>query len=252
MANRRLRGRPTTTMAGTTLFCTFWGRNILFHNNADGTFTDVTRKPGFIRRKAAGGTGCTFLDYDRDGTSRSLRLQLCRPRSGPSALNGPMPLSASGRGVPTMCGPRGFARRHQHPLSQQRRRNLQRCLRQGGILAPGPRYSITSVSYDFSTTTDGRTFMLPSIPCPASSFRNNHDGTFTDVAVQARAAPTTPTDTSRPAWESVLADYDCDGWLDIFKTNFAGRHLRPLFTTTAIGTLHRPLVRTPASAAYNN
>jgi hypothetical protein len=27
--------------------------------------------------------------------------------------------------------------------------------------------------------------------------------------------------TSRRAWASPLADYDCDGWLDIFKTNFA-------------------------------
>src|SRR3989454_6060331 len=28
------------------LFCCFWGHNILFHNNGDGTFTDVTRNAG--------------------------------------------------------------------------------------------------------------------------------------------------------------------------------------------------------------
>ncbi len=45
-------GRPafawaiTTTTDGTILFCCFWGHNILFRNNGDGTFTDVTHKAG--------------------------------------------------------------------------------------------------------------------------------------------------------------------------------------------------------------
>jgi hypothetical protein len=49
------------------LFCTFWGHNILFHNNGNGTFTDVTHKAGLVPGKGRWGTGCTFLDYDRDG-----------------------------------------------------------------------------------------------------------------------------------------------------------------------------------------
>src|SRR6266576_3105628 len=49
------------------LFCTFWGRNILFHNNGNGTFTDVTRKAGLYQEQIRWGAGCTFLDYDRDG-----------------------------------------------------------------------------------------------------------------------------------------------------------------------------------------
>src|ERR1022692_3922329 len=49
------------------LFCCFWGHNILFHNNGDGTFTDVTHKSGLAQKKGRWGTGCSFLDYDRDG-----------------------------------------------------------------------------------------------------------------------------------------------------------------------------------------
>src|SRR5215472_15748283 len=49
------------------LFCCFWGHNILFHNNGDGTFTDVTKKAGVYDSQIRWGAGCTFLDYDRDG-----------------------------------------------------------------------------------------------------------------------------------------------------------------------------------------
>ena len=49
------------------LFCCFWGHNILFHNNGDGTFTDVTRKAGVYDERVRWGSGCTFVDYDRDG-----------------------------------------------------------------------------------------------------------------------------------------------------------------------------------------
>src|SRR6266851_945411 len=56
------------------LFCCFWGHNILFHNNGDGSFTDITRKAGVYDDRIRWGAGCTFLDYDRDG---NLDLFVC-------------------------------------------------------------------------------------------------------------------------------------------------------------------------------
>ena len=54
----------------------------------------------------------------------------------------------------------------------------------------------------------------------ASSSKNNHDGTFTDIAVMAGCAYSD--DGHEQAGMGVaVADYDCDGWFDIFKTNFA-------------------------------
>ncbi len=44
---------------------TNYGKNILYHNNGNGTFTDVTAKAGV----EAGGWSCSagFFDYDNDG-----------------------------------------------------------------------------------------------------------------------------------------------------------------------------------------
>ena len=50
------------------LFVTYWGQNVLYRNNGDGTFTDVTKEAGLIACQSAGGApACTFVDYDRDG-----------------------------------------------------------------------------------------------------------------------------------------------------------------------------------------
>src|SRR5215470_6301611 len=49
------------------LFITYYGRNALYHNNGNGTFTDVTEKAGLPVTGVRWGSGCTFIDYDRDG-----------------------------------------------------------------------------------------------------------------------------------------------------------------------------------------
>ena len=51
------------------LFVTYYGQNALFRNNGNGTFTDVTAQAGLIQPgpKIRWNTGCTFVDYDRDG-----------------------------------------------------------------------------------------------------------------------------------------------------------------------------------------
>jgi hypothetical protein len=200
------------------LFCTFWGRNILFHNNGDGTFTDVTRKAGLYQEKGRWGTGCSFLDYDRDG---HLDLFVCNfvaldPDHPPSMDNAAF---CQWKGVPTMCGPRGLPGDTNILYHNNGDGTFTDVSAKAGILAPGPRYSISSVSYDFDN--DGWPDIYVAVDSmPSILFQNNHDGTFTDIAVQAGCAYNA--DGHEQAGMGIgVADYDGDGWLDIFKTNFA-------------------------------
>jgi hypothetical protein len=200
------------------LFCTFWGHNILFRNNGNGTFTDVTQKAGLSQAKGRWGTGCSFLDYDRDG---HLDLFVCNfvklaPDKLPSINDASF---CQWKGIPTMCGPRGLPGDTNILYHNNGDGTFTDVSEKAGILKPGPRYSITSVSYDFDN--DGWPDIYVAVDSmPSILFKNNQDGTFTDIAVMAGCAYND--DGHEQAGMGLgVADYDCDGWFDIFKTNFA-------------------------------
>jgi hypothetical protein len=200
------------------LFCTFWGHNILFRNNGDGTFSDVTKQAGLHNEEIRWGSGCTFLDYNRDG---NLDLFVCNyikldPAKTPDP-NGP-PL-CQWKGVPVMCGPRGLTGDTNILYRNNGDGTFTDVSERSGILKPGGRYSITAVSYDFDN--DGWPDIYVAVDSqPSILFQNNHDGTFTDVAVVAGCAYS-DNGHEQAGMGLAVADYDCDGWFDIFKTNFA-------------------------------
>jgi hypothetical protein len=113
------------------LFVTYYGQNVLYRNNGNGTFTDVTEKAGLMQPgpKIRWNTGCTFVDYDRDGhldlfvaNYVDFDLKTARkPEDGPCTY----------KGMLVACGPPGTAGRAQPSVSQQRQRDVHGCEREG-------------------------------------------------------------------------------------------------------------------------
>ncbi len=200
------------------LFCTFWGQNRLMRNNGNGTFTDCTRQAGLLQSRVRWGAGCTFLDYDRDG---HLDLFVCNYLQLDPAK---IPLASDThfcqwKGVPIMCGPRGLPADTNLLYRNNGDGTFTDVSERAGILKPGPRYSITAVSYDFDN--DGWPDLYIAVDSqPSILFQNNHDGTFTDIATAAGCAYSDGGH-EQAGMGVAVADYDCSGNLSIFKTNFA-------------------------------
>ncbi len=89
------------------LYVTYYGANRLYHNQK-GVFTEVGADSGTAGSGKAWGSGCAFIDYDRDG-----RLDLIVANYVDFDLStAPSPgerASCVWKGVPVMCGPRGLA-----------------------------------------------------------------------------------------------------------------------------------------------
>ena len=200
------------------LFCTSWGHNVLWHNNGDGTFMDVTKKAGLYDDRVRWGSGCTWLDYDRDShldlfVANYIDLDISKvPAPGENGY-------CQWKGIPVMCGPRGLPGGSNILYHNNGDGTFTDVSAKAGILKPGPRYSITAVAYDFDN--DGWPDIYVAVDSePSILFHNNKNGTFTDVAVMAGCAYNE--DGQEQAGMGVgVSDYDCDGNFDIFKTNFS-------------------------------
>jgi enediyne biosynthesis protein E4 len=157
------------------------------------------------------------------------------------------PETCQWRGIPVMCGPRGLPGDTNVLYHNKGNGTFTDVTEAAGILKPGPRYSITAVAYDFDN--DGWPDIYVAVDSePSILFHNNHDGTFTDVGVTAGCAYSE--DGHEQAGMGVaVGDYDCDGWFDIFKTNFAD-DTSNLYHNNGDGTFSD--VAFPAGVAVNS
>jgi len=199
------------------LYVTYYGQNHLYHNNR-GVFTDVSKIAGIAGNGKSWGSGCAFIDYNRDG-----RLDLFVANYVDLNLSTtPVPGDGSScvwKGVPVMCGPRGLPAA-KNILYQNRGdgtfadvTSKARIDQTSGHFA----MSVSTLDYDDDGWPD---IYVACDSAPSILYHNNHDGTFSDVAITAGVA-FNEDGREQAGMGSTIADYNGDGRLDIFKTNFS-------------------------------
>ena len=200
------------------LFVTYYGQNRLYRNGGDGTFQDVTTRAGMTSARTRWGTGCAFLDYDRDGrldllAANYIDLDLATAPTPDSGL-------CRYKGVPVACGPPGLPGGKNVLYRNKGDGTFEDASQRAGILKASGTYGLGVSTLDFDD--DGWVdAYVANDSNPSTLYRNNRDGTFTDVAVAAGCAYSQ--DGKPQAGMGVaIGDYDRTGTMDIFKTNFAG------------------------------
>ncbi len=200
------------------LFISGYGKNLLYHNNGNGTFTEVAEKAGVANNRTRWGSGCAFLDYDRDGYLDLFVASYIDfdPKTAPLPETGPCLY----KGVMVACGPPGLAGGVNTLYHNNGDGTFTDVSEKAGITRTNGTYGLGVLVADFDN--DGwPDIYVADDSAPAVLYHNNKNGTFTDIGVEAGCAFSI--DGKPQAGMGVTAgDYDRDGWLDIFKTNFAG------------------------------
>ena len=213
------------------IFVSTYGKNTLYHNNGTGTFREVAEKAGVSNNRTRWGSGCAFLDYDRDGyldlfVASYIDLDL---KTAPLPETGPCLY----KGVTVACGPPGLTGGINMLFHNEGNGTFTDVSEKSGITKTNGTYGLGVLTGDFDN--DGWSdIYVANDSAPAALYHNNKNGTFTDIGIEAGCAFSI--DGKPQAGMGVSAgDYDRDGWLDIFKTNFSG-DTSSLYHNTGKGT----------------
>lgn len=202
------------------LFVTYYGQNALYRNNGDGTFTDMTEKAGLIQPgpKTRWNTGCTFVDYDRDGNldlfvANYVDMQLANwplPKAGPCTY----------KGILVACGPPGLPGGKNILYHNNGDGTFTDVSEKAGMWNVIGTYGLSVAASDLND--DGwPDIYVANDSAAATLYQNQKDGTFKDVAVDSGAA-LSPSGLPQAGMGVAIGDYNRDGTLDIVKTNFSG------------------------------
>jgi hypothetical protein len=200
------------------LFLTYYGQNRLYRNNGDGTFTDVTAKAGLLHPKTRYSTGCTFLDYNRDGlldlfVSNYLEFDMATAAKPSLAVP-----HCNYEGIPTYCGPGGLPKAQNYLYRNNGDGTFTDVSKESGIAAQRGSYGLTAISFD--ADEDGWPDIL--VVCdssPSLLLMNNHDGTFREEAL-FRGLALSGDGQQMAGMGGALGDYNLDGHTDVVKTHF--------------------------------
>ena len=200
------------------LYVTYYGQNRLYRNNGNGTFTDVTAQSGLGSNATRFGSGCTFVDYNRDGWLDLFVANYCDIDLATAAKPSLERPNCNFEGVPVNCGPSGLA----FPTNLLYRNNgdgtFTDVSKQSGVAAMRGSYGLTAAAFDVDE--DGWPDIL--VACdstPSLLLMNNHDGTFREEALP-RGIALSSDGKDMAGMGLGIGDYDCDGHLDVVRTHY--------------------------------
>jgi hypothetical protein len=202
------------------IFVSQYGDNLLFRNNGDGTFTEVGRQAGLRSTARRWGTGCAFLDYDRDGFVDLFVANYVDFDPATAPLPGSSPTRCRWKGIPVFCGPQGLAGGQNVLYHNDGDGTFTDVSRAAGILHPAGTYYALGVAVA-DLDNDGWPDIY--VACDSTAnilYHNNRDGTFTDIGVESGAAYDQD-GKEQAGMGAAAADYDGDGFLDLVVTNFS-------------------------------
>ena len=177
--------------------------NALYHNNRDGTFTDVTVGAGVSG--TAYGMGVAVGDYDGDGFPDLYVTQYPHSILYHNDGDGTFTDVTAKAGV---AAPGWATSAVWFDYDNDGRLDL--------FVCHFVDYSKDKLKFCGDKLTDERVYCIPTIydPMPCWLFHNNGDGTFTDVSKESGIAQSLA-----KAWGVVAADINNDGWMDLYVAN---------------------------------
>ena len=192
------------------LYVTGYGSAILYHNNGNGTFTDVTAKAG-VADEGQWSTSAGWFDYDKDGY-----LDLVVTNYLDWSPKNNIWCGEKKPGYRSYCNPNNYKGQKTKLYHNNHDGTFADVSMKSGVGIPESK-GMGVVLADFND--DGwPDIAIANDTWPNFLFQNNHDGTFTDVSLISGLAASE--DGHYEAGMGIdAADVDGDGLLDVYITH---------------------------------
>jgi hypothetical protein len=191
------------------LYVTQYGSSILYHNNGDGTFSDVTQKAGVAASGWA--SSAVWFDYDNDGR---LDLFVCRFVDFSKGKNKFCGNSATRERY--YCVPRVYDPMPSWLFHNNGDGTFTDVSKESGIAQyPGKAWGVVACDIN----NDGHMDLFVANDTVGNFLLlNQGNGHFTDIGTEAGVAYNAE-GSPRSGMGVDAADYDGDGWMDLFVAN---------------------------------